>query len=299
MIGHIGSIFFGKKSRHRCGFEKRRRGAMRPSSRSLPSLALARPRGAARIDHLGKQIDYDRSRHKYGRTWSIAWNHSRPQLLVKLWALMADARRAAGFSISMLHRLNERFSEALDSGVMLVGPHTFQLVLNAGGVTDKVLLQRLFDGFAELSGSANVEYRELVRAFASVSGAPVEEKIDLLFTIYDGEGDGTLSLSELTQIIAKTTKPEELHAVLVRPMAVMAREAAAATPVGAPAGSTTALMRPATVDTLQAPRTVRGALHCPHMVAQAYRRHGPNFACTHIRHMDMDSCAYGVCTYTL
>ena len=202
-------------------------------SPSLPSLKIAGQR-SARLDHLGKPLKHSHSRHKFGRTCTIAYNHANTPVHVKIWSLMVEARRAASFSMPALRRLHARFADSLDPGVILVGPNTFTLVLNAEGLTDRVLVGRLFSVFAELSGDVNVEYRELLRAFACVDAAPIEEKIDLLFSIYDTEGAATLTLPELTEVIAKTTRPEVLHAA-TRPNG--ARDAVAGAPSATPSNS--------------------------------------------------------------
>ena len=49
------------------------------------------------------------------------------------------------------------------------------------GVTDTILVKRLFETFAE--HTARLDYRELLRSFIAVSGAAADQKLDLLFDV--------------------------------------------------------------------------------------------------------------------
>ena len=78
-------------------------------------------------------------------------------------------------------------------------------MLSRHGIRDPVLVQRLFAEFMEKEPPepTRLDYREFLRACSGMDDAPTEEKLSLLFAIYDVDRSGTLSLGEMTQIFVK------------------------------------------------------------------------------------------------
>jgi len=97
----------------------------------------------------------------------------------------------------------DAFNTALEPSQFLIGPKMFRMVMHKFGVADTILVKRLFETFAE--HTARLDYRELLRSFIAVSGAPADQKLDLLFDIYNEDelNGGNWSLTLVTLIIAK------------------------------------------------------------------------------------------------
>ena len=98
--------------------------------------------------------------------------------------------------------VGQRFAaaaEATPSGSPCVGMRLFWKVLQAHGVSDPVLAKRLF---TEVSDGFTVNFRMFL--FSLLVRQPdllPSEKITLLFHLYDVDGSGTFSLSEVLQIV--------------------------------------------------------------------------------------------------
>jgi Ca2+-binding EF-hand superfamily protein len=99
----------------------------------------------------------------------------------------------------------ESFAAVAPAGRPVISPRQFRGVLSRHGIRDPVLVQRLFAEFMEKEPPepTRLDYREFLRACSGMDDAPTEEKLSLLFAIYDVDRSGTLSLGEMTQIFVK------------------------------------------------------------------------------------------------
>ena len=99
----------------------------------------------------------------------------------------------------------ESFAAVAPAGRPVISPRQFRGVLSRYGIRDPVLVQRLFAEFMEKEPPepTRLDYREFLRACSGMDDAPTEEKLSLLFAIYDVDRSGTLSLGEMTQIFVK------------------------------------------------------------------------------------------------
>ena len=160
------------------------------TSQSLPTL----PSGTQRTDHLGISIRTSSNRYKYARTFTMSFDH-KETAAAKLdelhYALTRDARKVADLNIPTLGQMFVLFSDCLDTGETLVGPKTFKAVLSRCAINDDVLVRRMFTGFAE---EGKLDYRDFMRALVCGSGAPIDEKLALLFRVYDVDRSESLSL---------------------------------------------------------------------------------------------------------
>lgn len=163
-----------------------------------------------RLDHLGIPKDAKHSRVKSLRSTTLLYDHSSSQKLHQealRYSLLMDAKKTADFSLRALWQMFELFDDALDGGVTLVGPRTFGAVLRQMRIHDLVLTQRLFESFAELHNGRKADYRDFLRSFITIlPNAPVDEKLELLFNVYDSDKSGSLSLLELTSILAPVSQ---------------------------------------------------------------------------------------------
>ena len=95
----------------------------------------------------------------------------------------------------------------------LVGPRTFRAILAKHGITDSILVRRLFVGFCGCG--PKIDYRDFLRTFCSVlKETSVSEKLGLIVPLYDtegdkhthGKGDGLISLAELLMIVVRSVQ---------------------------------------------------------------------------------------------
>lgn len=171
-----------------------------------------------RLDHLGKPKEPKASRVKYLRSGlSLAYDFkgsSKKHQASLLYSLMTDARKSADLSLPRLYRMHSLFERGVhDPGVTLVGPRAFRLCMRQMGIHDEVLTDRLFGTFSEHYARRRLDFRDFMRACICMNAkAPIEERLDLLFDVYDVDGSGTLSLLELTSIIAPVQQSAVFHA---------------------------------------------------------------------------------------
>ena len=72
------------------------------------------------------------------------------------------------------------------------------MALMSNGLKDVILIQRLFDGFRETSApERRIDFRQFVRALATMSREPIEARVDMLFDVWDADDSGTLVYQEL------------------------------------------------------------------------------------------------------
>ena len=117
----------------------------------------------------------------------------------KTWRLLKDAVRSIDVSIEGLRRLFLILQHAAPSREnSLIGPHAFKMALMSNGLKDVILIQRLFDGFRETSApERRIDFRQFVRALATMSREPIEARVDMLFDVWDADDSGTLVYQEL------------------------------------------------------------------------------------------------------
>ena len=68
-----------------------------------------------------------------------------------------------------------------------------------------------------------LDYREFLRACSGMDDAPMDEKIALLFQVYDVDRSGTLSLGEMTQIFVKGEPSSAQQRIIERTERMWAR----------------------------------------------------------------------------
>ena len=121
----------------------------------------------------------------------------------KQWQLLQDTRKVIDCSPASLRRLYDIFASSLgaNSDQILIGPRTFRLALANHGVRDVILMQRLYGEFCNSSDSEKLDFRAFVGTLCSVSEASIEDKLDLLFDVWDVDESGSLTHHELAPII--------------------------------------------------------------------------------------------------
>jgi hypothetical protein len=75
-------------------------------------------------------------------------------------------------------------------------------------------MQRLFKEFCSSLDPEKIDYRHFVRVLASVTDEPTEDKVALLFELWDIDRSGTLSYSELSPIVTASIQTHEMEEVL-------------------------------------------------------------------------------------
>ena len=109
-------------------------------------------------------------------------------------------------SINGLQRLFQLFFDAVgESEESFIGQRTFRLSLAQYDVRDVVLMQRLFSEFRSETYADKIDYRMFLRILCSVNEAPVQDKIALLFDIWDVDASGTLTHLELGPVLIAGT----------------------------------------------------------------------------------------------
>jgi hypothetical protein len=137
-----------------------------------------------RLTHLGTRADErDARQYKFGHSYTMRFNQ-RPTAKTageRCYTLVQDARRAAQLTLLVLTRMQLAFRRELGS-TLLVGPKLFRRVMRRFHIGDRLLIQRLFDGFSEYG--SRVDYREFIRTFAcACADATVVEKLDLILDV--------------------------------------------------------------------------------------------------------------------
>jgi hypothetical protein len=172
-----------------------------------------------RIDHLGIPFRVTKKqKFKYSRTFTIMYDSQKEQSLIdeKLYRVLQDARKLMDSSLSGLRQLHNLFLESVPNVEQsLLGQSAFRLVLIKHGVRDAIIMQRLFDEFSILDtlGTERIDFRLFLRMLCSVNQEPLEEKLALLFEVWDVDQGGSLSYSELQPIIVDGVRTHELQMV--------------------------------------------------------------------------------------
>ena len=135
----------------------------------------------------------------------------------KKWQLLKDTKKLMDTSTAGLGRLFRIFYDASPSNDQsFIGPRFFKLALLKHGVTDRVLISRLFNEFQDEAESERIDYRVFLRVLASVNDEPVEDRLSMLFEVWDIDRSLTLSYSELGQIMVHGISTEQMEAVTER-----------------------------------------------------------------------------------
>ena len=183
-------------------------------------LALSTGGLTARTNHLGMPAARGgRVSVKYSRGYTIVRNRTEPSQKMRdsertTWLLSDELAKQVDVTTDGLHQLLDRFASAT-GGVpsAFVGAHIFWRVLQSHGVYDPVLAQRLFTEVAE---GTKLDYRALLYALLVRCLDPPHHKLALLFRLYDIDGSGTFSQSEMLQILTKDRPPEQQRQIVER-----------------------------------------------------------------------------------
>jgi hypothetical protein len=133
----------------------------------------------------------------------------------KHWQLLKDATKVMHLTLDRLSTLFQAFFIAVAHAEQsMVGPQLFRHVLAKNGCRDVVLRSRLFEEFCEMED--RIDYRVFLTILCSVSKTPIEERLGLLFDIWDIDRSDSLSHSELAQVILTGVPTSEMEAVTER-----------------------------------------------------------------------------------
>jgi len=168
----------------------------------------------ARTDHLGMPVSTNgRARVKYARSITIVYERETVQQANQQHQLRREVKKMYDISLKALEQLLKLFQNSVRAGQSLVGPRTFKAVLLRHGIRDVVLQDRLFDASAEAGSEPKVDYRCFLRDFCVLDDAPIEQKLSLLFDVFDLDRSGSISIAELKQITA-SARPGGLQSAL-------------------------------------------------------------------------------------
>lgn len=176
-------------------------------SASDPNVEEAKATAKHKLDHLGYPIKPGKNpqRYKYSRTFTIMYDSQKEKDIAafKQHQVLRDSRRVINCRSASLRRLYEIFNESIgaNSDQSLVGPRTFRLALARHGVKDVILMQRLYNEFRSPLGGSKIDFRAFIGVLCSMNDEPVEQKLDLLFDVWDVDEGGTLTHGELAPII--------------------------------------------------------------------------------------------------
>ena len=124
--------------------------------------------------------------------------------------MLKDTKKVMDTSLDGLRQLYKFFLESVKStDNSHVGPSTFRQVLSRHGIRDTILMGRLYKDFCELPDRIN--YREFIRILCSVNDEPIEERVGMLFEVWDVDHNGSLTHSELVQDIAVGMTSHEIE----------------------------------------------------------------------------------------
>ena len=172
-----------------------------------------------RTDHLGVIVKTGRSKHKFARTLTMVYDKEKEGLLAaeKTYKLLQDTKKVIDMSISGLRRLYRIFYDAMASAdISYIGPRTFRLALAKHGTRDVILMQRLFQEFCSPIYPGKIDYRSFLRVLASMNEEPVEDKLILLFEVWDIDQSGTLTHGELAPIVVHGLPVAEMERAMER-----------------------------------------------------------------------------------
>ena len=186
------------------------------ASRSSRSL-LIKP--LSKLDHLGLPLSSSNNqKFKYARTCTIIFDQEKARDLKeeKQWVLLKDTKVVMDMSTAGLKRLFSLFKEAsrgMGVGDSMIGPRAFSLALRQMGLRDPVHIDRLFKNFNHPNQPEKIDFREYMRTLCSVNEEPIEDRLRLLFDVWDVDHSGSLSYSELGIIIVTGVDSGDLDTV--------------------------------------------------------------------------------------
>ena len=186
------------------------------ASRSSRSL-LIKP--LSKLDHLGLPLSSSNNqKFKYARTCTIIFDQEKARDLKeeKQWVLLKDSKVVMDMSMAGLKRLFSLFKEAtrgMGVGESMIGPRAFSLALRQMGLRDPVHIDRLFKNFSHPNQPEKIDFREFMRTLCSVNEEPIEDRLRLLFDVWDVDHSGSLSYSELGIIIVTGVDSGDLDTV--------------------------------------------------------------------------------------
>jgi Ca2+-binding EF-hand superfamily protein len=159
-----------------------------------------------RVNHLGVPLYGGRpTKFRYARTYTVLFDKANIVAAnnEKQWRLLRDAVVVVDHSVPALRSLFRIFqSFAPTNEHSMISAKDFRLALEQHGVNDRVLVQRLFSEFCEREGEralGHIDFRHFIRALATMNAEPIEERVELLFEVWDADGSGTLSHQELSE----------------------------------------------------------------------------------------------------
>lgn len=116
-------------------------------------------------------------------------------------------------------RLRDAFAAALEGRRALDRPAFHALMLDQfPSLKNDAGLDHMFDMF-DRDGDTIIDFREFCLGVARMCSGNLEEKVDFIFTVYDEDGDNTMSTAELTRFLHQ--RGEELHAVFAQAQSIM------------------------------------------------------------------------------
>ena len=158
-----------------------------------------------KLDHLGKVVKTGgRQRYRYARTYTVVYDGNGTEETAaaeKTYRLLLDTARAINLRTAGLTNLFHIMQNAAPSSEhSLIGPRAFKLGMAQYGLKDPILTQRLFNEFKEPPDPeqpSRIDFRQFLRTLATMSKEPVEDRLSLLFEVWDADESGTLSYPEL------------------------------------------------------------------------------------------------------
>lgn len=154
-----------------------------------------------KLDHLGIPMKArTTNKFRYARTYTILYGTQKQRSIAaeKQYALLQDTRKVMDCSLAGLRRLFAIFNDASKSlEESMVGPREFRLALERHGLRDLVMVKRLFTDFYTEESPRRLDYRNFLRVIATVNEEPIEDKIALLFDVWDVDASKTLTHNEL------------------------------------------------------------------------------------------------------
>lgn len=166
-------------------------------------------------DHLGLPLhDKFLQKFKYSRTYTVMYDQKKARDIKseRQWVMLKDTKVVMDFTMAGLTRLFELFNKtSRNAEIGLIGPRTFFNVMRQHGIRDPILINRLFKEFSEEPDRIN--YRDFMGVLCSVNEEPIEDRLGLLFDVWDVDRSNSLSYSELGSIMVQGVQSNELAQV--------------------------------------------------------------------------------------
>ena len=158
-----------------------------------------------KLDHLGQPITKGATqRYRYARTYTVIYDGAGGMDAAtseKTWRLLLDTGRAISLRTDSLQKLFRILQNAAPTREhALIGPKAFKLAMQQFGLNDPILVSRLFGEFKEGASTmmgARIDFRQFVRVLCTMSKEAIEDRLALLFDVWDADDSGSLSFAEL------------------------------------------------------------------------------------------------------